>query len=158
MYSGLYDSGQVCYRSMRRCSASPRPLCDGTPPASVWPSFRQAPGPYPSDRTPPDASTKNTPAASLHGTSPRIPTRPHPMSAILCREPQTHVRRGAIDASELCRWLSICPLRLTDHKAIINSFNSLATSSTLTRLNSNTLPPLSVSGVRLWWRFEHFVC
>ena len=47
----LMRSGQV----IRRCSASPRPHCDGTPSASVWPSPRQTPGPscqYPSDWTP----------------------------------------------------------------------------------------------------------
>ena len=52
---------QVRYGGIRRCSASPRPPCDGTPSASVWPSPRQTPGPpcpYPSDRTTPDASMK----------------------------------------------------------------------------------------------------
>ena len=38
-------AGQVRYGGIRRSSASPRPPCDGTPSASVWPSPRQAPGP-----------------------------------------------------------------------------------------------------------------
>ena len=40
---------------IRRSSALPRPPCDGTTSASVWPSPRQTPGPscpYPSDRPP----------------------------------------------------------------------------------------------------------
>ena len=56
---GLVRSGQVC--GQRRSSASPRPPCDGTPSAFVWPSPRQTPSPSclcPSDRTPPDATTK----------------------------------------------------------------------------------------------------
>ena len=47
--------GQVRYGGIRRSSASPRPPCDGTPSASVWPSSRQTPCPscpYPSDRPP----------------------------------------------------------------------------------------------------------
>ena len=39
------ESGQVRYVSIHRSSASPRPPCDGTPSASVWPSPRQTPGP-----------------------------------------------------------------------------------------------------------------
>ena len=38
-------SGQVRYGDIHRSSASPRPPCDGTPSASVWPSPRQTPGP-----------------------------------------------------------------------------------------------------------------
>ena len=48
-------AGQVTYWGIRRSSASPRPPCDGSPSASIWPSPRQTPGPpwpYPSDRTP----------------------------------------------------------------------------------------------------------
>ena len=47
MYSKYHSSGtdQVRYGDIRRCSASPRPPCDGTPAASVWPSPRQTPGP-----------------------------------------------------------------------------------------------------------------
>ena len=41
-------SGQVSYGCMRRSSASPRPLSAGTLRASVWPSPRQMPGPFPS--------------------------------------------------------------------------------------------------------------
>ena len=57
--------GEVRYGGIRRSSASPRPPCDGTPSASVWPSPRQTPGPpcpYPSDRTPPDATMKRVEA------------------------------------------------------------------------------------------------
>ena len=36
---------QVRYGGIRRSSASPRPPCDGTPSASVWPSPRQTSGP-----------------------------------------------------------------------------------------------------------------
>ena len=49
------SSGQVRHEGIRRSSASPRPPCDGTTSASVWPSPRQTPGPpcpYPSDRPP----------------------------------------------------------------------------------------------------------
>ena len=52
---------QVRYGVIRRSSASPRPPCDGTPSASVWPSPRQTPGPpcpYPSYKTSPDAIMK----------------------------------------------------------------------------------------------------
>ena len=51
----------------RRSSASPRPPCDGTPSASVWPSPRQTPGPscpYPSEIRPPDATMKRVGAPS----------------------------------------------------------------------------------------------
>ena len=54
-------SSHVRYGAIRRCSASPRSPCDGTPSASIWPSPRQTPGPscpYPSDRTTPDAIIK----------------------------------------------------------------------------------------------------
>ena len=47
--------GHIRCGGIRRSSASPRPPCDDTPSASVW----QTPGPpcpYPSDRTPPDAT------------------------------------------------------------------------------------------------------
>ena len=49
-----------------------RPTCDCTPSASAWPSPRQSPGPscpYPSDRTPPDATMKRV-DASLAWSSP----------------------------------------------------------------------------------------
>ena len=45
---------KVRYRDIRRSSGSPRPPCDGIPPASVWPSSRQTTGlpcSYPADRT-----------------------------------------------------------------------------------------------------------
>ena len=48
-------------------SASPRPPCDGTPTASVWPSPRQTTGPpcpYPLGRTAPDAIMKPVDAPS----------------------------------------------------------------------------------------------
>ena len=64
-------SGQVRYGGIRRSNASPRPPCDGTPSASVWPSPRQTPGPprpHPSDRTPPYATTKRV-GAPLAWTS-----------------------------------------------------------------------------------------
>ena len=41
----LPGTPQVQYEDKRRSSASPRPPCDGTPSASVWPSPRQTPGP-----------------------------------------------------------------------------------------------------------------
>ena len=52
-------------------------LCDGTPSAFVWPSPRQTPSPpcpYPSDRTPPDATMKRV-DAPRHGPAPRISTK-----------------------------------------------------------------------------------
>ena len=58
---------QVRCGDIHRSSASPRPPCDGTPSASVWPSPRQTPGPscpYPSDRTPHDATMKPVVAPS----------------------------------------------------------------------------------------------
>ena len=68
---GIYDPQLKFYNfhemirpglgDIRRSSASPRPSCDGTSLASVWPSPRQTTGPscpYPSDRTPPDATMK----------------------------------------------------------------------------------------------------
>ena len=83
-------SGQVRYEGIRRSSASPRPPCDGTHSASVGPSPRQTPGPscpYPSDRTPPDATMKRVDArGARHGPAPRISTRKNPMSGILRRE------------------------------------------------------------------------
>ena len=63
------SQGQVW--GIRRSSASPRPPCDGTPSASVWPSPRRTPGPlcpYPSDRTPPDATMKPVDAPSARTT------------------------------------------------------------------------------------------
>ena len=62
-----WSAGQVRYGGIRRSSASPRPPCDGTPSASVWPSPRQTPGPpcpYSPDRTPPDATMKRVDAPS----------------------------------------------------------------------------------------------
>ena len=59
--------GHVRCGYMHRSSASPRPHCDGTPSASVWPSHRQTPCPsctHPSDRTPPDATMKRVGAPS----------------------------------------------------------------------------------------------
>ena len=56
-HSSQWPSRQVRHG----CSASPRPPCDGTPSAYVWPSPRPTPSPscpYPSDKTPPDATTK----------------------------------------------------------------------------------------------------
>ena len=56
-----FYQGQLRYWGIRRSSASPRPHCDGTPAASVWPSPRQSPGPpcpHPSDRTPHEATQK----------------------------------------------------------------------------------------------------
>ena len=53
---------QVRCGGIQRSSASPRPPCDGTPSSSVWPSPRQTPVPscpYPSDRTPSDATMKS---------------------------------------------------------------------------------------------------
>ena len=52
------------------------------PPTSVWPSARQTPGPscpYPSDKPPPDATTKHG------GPAPRIPTSLDPMGRNLSR-------------------------------------------------------------------------
>ena len=54
-FEEMYSPGQVRCGSIRPSSASPRPLCDGTPSSYVWPSPRQTPGsscPYPSDRPP----------------------------------------------------------------------------------------------------------
>ena len=60
---------------------------DLNPSASVWPSSKQTPGlpcPYPSDRTPPDASMKQG-AHPWHGPAPRISTRKNQMGRILRR-------------------------------------------------------------------------
>ena len=60
-------SGQVRYGGNGRSSASPRPSCDGTSSASIWPSPRQTPCPlcqYPSDRVPLDATMKPVDAPS----------------------------------------------------------------------------------------------
>ena len=58
---------QVRYGDKRRSSASPRPFCDGSLSASIWPSPRQTlgpPCPNPSDRAPPDATMKRVDAPS----------------------------------------------------------------------------------------------
>ena len=57
-------SGKVKYGGIRPNSASPRPPCDGIPSASIWPSPRQTPCPYRSDRTPSDAIMKRVDAPS----------------------------------------------------------------------------------------------
>ena len=79
--SGDHWSGQVRYGGIRRSSASP---CDGTPSVSVWPSPRQTPGPpcpYPSDRTPPDATMK--PVDALPAWSCHSDLDKNPMDGIL---------------------------------------------------------------------------
>ena len=76
---------QVRYGGIRRSSASAHPLCDNNPSASVWLATRQTPGPlcpYPSDRTPPDATTKHA-DVPWHGPTTRISTRKNPMGGIL---------------------------------------------------------------------------
>ena len=76
---------QVRCGDIRRSSASPRPPCDGTLWASVWPSPSQTPGPpcpYPSNGTPPDANMKRE-GAPRHGPATRISTRKSPMGGIL---------------------------------------------------------------------------
>ena len=80
--------GQVRYDGIRRSSASPRPPCDSTSPAFVWPSPRQTQGPscpYPSDRNPPDATMKLVDAPSAW-TSPSDLVKKNPMRGILRRE------------------------------------------------------------------------
>ena len=65
--SGIFLIHRSGMGEISRSSASPRPPCDGTPSASVWPSPGQTPGPscpYPSDRTPPDATMKHVDAQS----------------------------------------------------------------------------------------------
>ena len=79
---------------IRRSSASPRPHCVGTPSASVWPSPRQTPGllwPYPSDRTPLDASMKPVGALSAWSKhSDLVSTRfPYPTSPWFNNVPRT---------------------------------------------------------------------
>ena len=79
--------GQVSYGSIRRNSALPRPPCDDTPSASVWPSPRRTPEPpcpYPNDRT--HLTNHEDCGRPSAWTSPRIPTRKNPMGGILRRE------------------------------------------------------------------------
>ena len=82
---------QVRYGGIHRSSPSPRPPCNGIPSASVWPSPRRTPGPpcpYPSFRTPLDATMKPVDATSLwssHSDSAHR-TRKNPIGGILRRD------------------------------------------------------------------------
>ena len=63
----LYTASQVKYGGIRRSSASPRPPCDVTPSASVWPSPMQTSGPpclYPQI---PPSQPRSMRAAPRHG-------------------------------------------------------------------------------------------
>ena len=83
-----WRSGQVRSGGIYRSSASPRPTCDCTPSASVWPSPRQTPGPpcpHPPDRTPADASMKRVGAPSAWAAH-RHSTRKNPIGGFLRRE------------------------------------------------------------------------
>ena len=94
-----------------RSSASPRPPCDGTHSASVWPSPRQTPGPpcpYPSDRTSAGATTKPVDAPSAWfnpsaWTSPSDLDRKEPDEWDPPQGVAPHAHRGVVGTPELCR-------------------------------------------------------
>ena len=96
----IVRSGHVW--EVRWGSASPRPPRDGTPSASVWPSPRQTPGPpgpYPSDRTPPDATTKPVDDHTVW-SSPSDLCAPGSDGRDTLQGAAPRVRRGVDDAPE----------------------------------------------------------
>ena len=102
---GSITSIDVRYGGIRRSSASPRPPCNGTPSASVWPSPRQTPGPpcpHPTDRTPPDATIKRVGAPSAW-TSPSDLDRKESDGRDSPQGVAPHAHRGVVGAHELRR-------------------------------------------------------
>ena len=94
---------QFRYEGIRRSSASPRPPCDGTSSASVWPSPRQTPGPpcpHPSDRTSPDATMKRVGAPSTWISPSDLDKKEsdgrHPPQGVA-----PHAHKGVVGAPEL---------------------------------------------------------